>query len=214
MRHLPLLVTIFLAVSAFDVRAAEDALSDALTLIYDDRPIDAYLSLEPLLLSEERHETHEAALWLADRLCAYIPRTHHLYTRLEPETPLDGTPEARADYRLQETAFIAELNRLGADFAWNHLGGDWEYTHAFARRLVELYPEGRHSGAAAYYAIRPGYNVRENVDRYVAELEEYLARYGDRGTVEAGYARSTLARLYDNLWQVLTLDYDTDEAAS
>ncbi len=206
------LLLALLAVPVAATSAMQDSLSEARALVYEDQFIEAYLALEPLLTTDEQSEAQEEALWLADRLCAYVTTSDHLYSRFDAETPDDVTWDSGRAVALQAWGFIAELNSLGADFEWDHFGGGYEYRHAFARRLVALYPESRHAAAASYYAIRPGYNDRENVERWVADLEGYLARYGDSNTIEAARARHTLAGIYDDLWQLLTHRYDSAEA--
>jgi hypothetical protein len=211
-----MLTAVFAIGGVGDAPSPPDPLSDAHALVYEDRFIDAYLALDPLLLSDQRSDEQEEALWLAERLCAAIAAQVRLPTRYEAEhgPPREGHQARRRWQKaLIDSELVGQLNALGAAFQWDELAGGFRYGHAFARQLLAKYPKAKRRQAAEYYAIRPGYNRRERVDVWMAELADYVARYGDSGTLEITLARRSLAGIYGNLWQLLTHERAINEAA-
>ncbi|MBT5710740.1 hypothetical protein HOI71_06845, partial [Candidatus Poribacteria bacterium] len=140
-RHL-LLAVAALAAPVFATYGVPDPLAESHAFVYEDRFIDAYLALEPLLTDGECSDSQESALWLAERLCAHIAASDRLYMRYDLENPTDparGTWGSGLETALQEWAFVSRLNGLGADFAWDNLGGGYAYGHGFARLLLSRY---------------------------------------------------------------------------
>ncbi len=156
----------------------------------------AVVALEPLLLGQEKSDAQQEAYFLADKACMVMTTEYEYLLILEFEK-LHGLSTGKD----MEWAKIKTLNRLGAGITWSHMGGTYDYQRAFLRKLVERYPDGSYAPAARFYVIRPGVNDENEVQRELRELRAYIKNYPD--LKEKDLARLKIARIYDNLWELL-----------
>lgn len=169
-----------------------------------------YLSittLEPLLLQKEKSDDQQEAYLIADKICdSFVNDYDHLLIR-EFES-IYGVSSGKD----MEWEKIKKLNRLGAGITYAHMAGSYDYQYAFLKTLLKRYPDSRYAPAAKFYMIRPGYNEIKDVERELRELNSYLKKCPD--LKESDLARLKIARINDNLWQILSADYGREQFTS
>lgn len=96
---------------------------------------------------------------------------------------------------------------LGLDIHFGHYGGVI-YNHEFFRKLKQLFPKSKYREIYEYSLIQRGENEIADVNRWLKELETYRrnfpsGRYYLQATAE-------MAHGYDNLWDILRPESQTD----
>lgn len=164
----------------------------------------AITALEPLLLQKGKSDDQQEAYIIADKICdSFVNDYDHLLIR-EFES-IYGASSGKD----MEWDKIKNLNRLGAGITYEHMAGSYDYQYAFLRALLKRYPDSRYAPAAKFYMIKPGYNEIKDVERELRELNGYLKKYPD--LKESDLARLKIARINDNLWQILSSDYGREQ---
>lgn len=165
---------------------------------------EAITTLEPLLLQKEKSDDQQEAYLIADKICdSFVNDYDHLLIR-EFES-IYGSSSGKD----MEWEKIKNLNRLGAGITYEHMAGSYDYQYAFLKTLLERYPDSRYAPAARFYMIKPGFNVMKDVERELRELSNYVEKYPD--LKESDLARLKIARIDDNLWQILSADYGREQ---
>lgn len=166
----------------------------------------AITTLEPLLLQKEKSSAQEEAYLIANKICTIFINENDDLLILEYDKKFGVSP---SDEGYMGWEKIKSLNRLGAEITFDHMGGGYDYTYAFLKKLLERYPRSRYAPAAKFYMIRPGQNSIKAVEWELRELNGYLKKYPD--LKESDLARLKIARINDNLWQILSSDYGREQ---
>ncbi|HOI41383.1 MAG TPA: hypothetical protein PK523_00425 [Elusimicrobiales bacterium] len=156
---------------------------------------EAVVALEPLLLGKEKSAAQMEAYHLADLISNKLIGEFLLIAEFEKLPRTTTYPEHLKWEK------IVSLNRLGAGITYDHLCGCYDYHHAFLRTLLERYPDGKYAPAAEFYTIQPGRNELSEVERELKELYAYIKKYPEGK--ESDKARLKIARINDNLWDLL-----------
>lgn len=167
----------------------------------------AIITLEPLLLQKENSDDQQEAYLIADKICGIFISEYDDLLMREFES-IYGT--SSGNYMGWEK--IKNLNRLGAGITYEHMGGSYDYQYEFLKTLLKRYPDSRYAPAAKFYMIRPGFNETKDVERELRELGNYVKKYPD--LKESDLARLKIARINDNLWQILSADYGREQFTS
>lgn len=156
---------------------------------------EAVVALEPLLFGKEKSDAQMEAYYLADLISNKLIGEFLLIAEFEKLPRTTTYPEHLKWEK------IVRLNRLGAGITFDRLCDCYDYHHAFLRTLLERYPDGKYAPAAEFYTIRPGRNELAEVERELKELYAYIKKY-PKGK-ESDKARLKIARINDNLWDLL-----------
>ena len=164
----------------------------------------AIMTLEPLLLQKEKSDDQQEAYLIADKICGIFVNDYDYLLMREFES-IYGLSSGK-DMQWEK---IKALNRLGAGITYDQMAGSYDYQYAFLKTLLERYPDSPHAPAAKFYMIRPGFNVIKDVELELQELNRYVKKYPD--LKESDLARLKIARINDNLWQILSSDYGREQ---
>jgi len=178
----------------------ENTLEKAEALITELKFYEALVALEPLLVSDEKSEKQEEALWRANMLCKWIP---HPFTM--------EFLNKRIDRKLgfTQSEKIERLNRLGAGFIWSEPGGCYVYWHGFLERLLERYPNSRWAPIAEYYLIQKADRfLFQDFDKTLKALHAYVKKYAKNEYAEVYLAYLDIARINHGIWACLTYPDD------
>ena len=174
----------------------ESPLEKAEALMIELKFYEAVFALEPLLMSNEKSEDQEKALWLANMLC---------------ERVADGERGAerklgfrRGDNTLQWEKAKA-LNPLGAGFGYEPVtGSGYIYHYGFLKRLLEFYPDSNRRPVAEYYLIYEGHHTvttsKMDLDETLKALHAYVEKYQESGLGEVYMAYLDIAQINHGLW--------------
>lgn len=166
---------------------------------------EAITTLEPLLLQKEKSDDQQEAYLVADKICRILIHDYLLMREFESIYGLSSGKD-------MEWEKIKVLNRLGARISYSTMAGEYDYNYAFLGTLLNKYPDSRYAPAAKFYMITPGYNEAKDVERELRELKGYVGKYPD--LKETDLARLKIARINDNLWQILSEDYGREPFGS
>lgn len=161
----------------------------------------AIMTLEPLLLQKEKSDDQQEAYLIADKICASFVNDYDYLLVREYDAKFGVSP---SDEGYMGWEKIKALNRLGAGIIFDHMGSSYDYRYTFLKTLLERYPESSHAPAAKFYMIQPGQNNIKAVEWELRELSAYMKKYPD--LKESDLARLKIARINDNLWQILSAD--------
>ena len=151
---------------------------------------EALVALEPLLMSDEKSEAQEEALWIANMLCEKLAKIF-----------MEEYLKVSSDIKTEE---LKVLNQLGADINWNYFVG-YVYSYGFLKRLLELYPDSSWAPSAEYYLIKKGYPVGAlDHDETLEALHTYVTKYAKSGLAEVYMAYLDIANINHGIWAVLT----------
>ena len=167
----------------------------------------AIMTLEPLLVQKERSDAQQEAYLIADKICGIFVNDYD-YLLIREFESIYGVSSGKD----MEWEKIKALNRLGAGITYSSMAGSYDYQYAFLATLLKRYPDSSYAPAAKFFMIRPGYNEIKDVERERRELNNYVKKYPD--LKEADLARLKLARINDNLWQILSADYGREQFTS
>ena len=167
--------------------------TDALTplekaekLIITGNYYKALLVLKPLLMSDEKSEAQEQALWIA----------HQLGGRVIGILPVE-------DRAFREK--VATINEFGADIVDCEMAGRY-YDKGFLQRLIDKYPNSPKRPIAEYHLIYNGWGMPEDgdVDKALKVLYAYVEKYEKSGRFEVYKAYLDIAQFHHGLWAALT----------
>jgi len=165
----------------------------------------ALIALETLLVSDQKSDFQEKALWQTNAFCETLISDSILLEEFERSffsSVTDDKMPSDEDYTNWEK--ITNLNRLGADIGFDHLAHLYSYGYGFLKRLVDLYPESKFRPSAEYYLIDEGYNSFEAVEKWLSDLYSYINKYEGSTIKELDIACLDIALICHNLWQLLT----------
>lgn len=188
----PTFFVIFFFVAVFGTAFGEtqNTLEKAEALITELKFYEAIVALEPLLMSDEKSEAQEEALWIANMLCERLA-----------EIFMEEYRETSADIKTEK---LKVLNQLGADIEWNYFVG-YVYGYGFLKQLFELYPNSGWSPIAEYYLIKEGYPVGGlDHDKTLKALYAYVIKYAENGFAEVYMAYLDIANINHGIWAALT----------
>ena len=205
-RNRVLFIALSMIVFFTGVGRAEDAslLDKSRELMKGASYYAAIMTLEPLLLQKEKSDDQQEAYLIADKICGIFVNDYDYLLMREFES-IYGLSSGK-DMQWEK---IKALNRLGAGITYDQMAGSYDYQYAFLKTLLERYPDSPHAPAAKFYMIRPGFNVIKDVELELQELNRYVKKYPD--LKESDLARLKIARINDNLWQILSSDYGREQ---
>ena len=211
------LLTLVLAFSE-----TEGTLEKAESLMTELKFYEALVVLEPLLVSNQKSEVQEEALWLANALSEGFLRMiedeyeialrkySKAFNNPEPDRPPVNRPSPPGYYPGTRKK-VKDLNQLGADIRGKPLsGGHYGNYYGFLKRLIELYPHSSWAPASEYYLIQGGHPVPQDVDKTLKALHAYIEKYAKSGLAEVYMAYLDIAHFNHALWAVLARHPDSD----
>lgn len=205
MRFLKFFVMIFYSFAVMlSFGETEAPLKKAESLITELKFYEAMIALEPLLMSREKSQAQEQALWIAHTLGVEVAeditaeqdalRHHPDYGRISDDDP-------RIQHLLQKRKAV---DRLGADIHYNEMAGAYFYRYGFLERLLELYPKSRWAPIAEYYLIHKNLPLAAiDAEKTIPVLLAYVKKYANSGYFEVSMAYYDIARLYHGIWAAL-----------
>lgn len=202
MRFLKFFVMIFYFLAVMlSFGETEVPLKKAESLITELKFYEAMIALEPLLMSHEKSQAQEQALWIAHTLGVEVAenitaeqdalRSYPDYGNIS-----DDDPRSQRLRKKREA-----VDRLGADIHYNEMAGEYFYHYGFLERLLALYPKNRWVPIAEYYLIHKNRPL-EAVDtkKTIPILLAYVKKYANSGYFEVSMAYYDIARLYHGIW--------------
>lgn len=203
--HLLIGVLFLLLMSILFLRSHIDAqtgITEAEKLITEGDYYAALLALEPLLISEEKSEAQEEALWLAHQLGEKVAE------KIREASGWMG-PLQRTQEELTEK--IRTLNKLGAGFSNSPFDALYYYYDAgFLQQLIDHYPKTPKRAVAEYHLIFRNGAFRDSLSSTLKALYAYIQKYEKTGQVQVYKAYLDIAHIHHGLWAVETFD-DWDE---
>lgn len=182
---------VFLYVKADQKHTVDAHIAAAEELIIDGNYYEALFALKPLLMSDEKSETQEKALWIA----------HQLGEKITEIFLASGgnVPRIRSEKAIP-------INQLGATIYYADMRGMWYYDKGFLQRLIDEYPNSPKRPIAEYYLI---YNERGiprcgNYDEALKRLHAYVEKYEKTGRPEVYKAYLGIAHINHGFWWKLT----------
>lgn len=196
-----IVISLFLISMSFSISENESPLEKSERLITKLKYYDALAALEPLLTDDKKSEDQEIAFWVANMLCNRLQRILS-DEYLEYYQEHKGKGFIKGDL-VKEWGKIDNLNRLGANFTYFEMGGEFLYRYGFLKRLVELYPNSSWCPAAEYYLIQEGDPVPRDAHKTLKALYAYAKKYQKSGLTELYMAYLDIARINHGLWAFL-----------
>ena len=198
-----LLMSILFLRSHIDAQTGADiAMTEAEKLIAEGNYYAALLALKPLLISEEKSEAQEDALWLAHQLGEKVAE------KIREESGWMGPPQ-RTQEELSEK--IRTLNKLGAGFSNSPFDALYYYYDAgFLQQLIDHYPKTPKRAVAEYHLIFRRGAFRGSLSSTLKALHAYIQKYEKTGQVQVYKAYLDIAHIHHGLWAVEMFD-DWDE---
>ncbi len=180
-----------------------DLLTEAEKLTSTEKYYEAILALEPLLMSKEKSEAQEEALWLAHQLAKkYEPVIQNGYWN-------SGAAET-AFWQKAKAENTPRLNLLvGGDF-WAGAMYYFGYDYGFLQRLIDEYPNTPKRPIAEYYLIRKGAVVLGADPATIQAYHAYIQKYEKTGRAEVYMAYRDLAHIHHGIWAALTFPDKSD----
>lgn len=202
MRFLKFFVMIFSFLAVMlSFGETEALLKKAESLITDLKFYEAMIALEPLLMSNEKSQAQEQALWIANTLGVEVAENITAEQDALRSYPDYGNI-SEDDPRSQRLRKKREaVDRLGADIHYNEMAGTYFYHYGFLERLLALYPKSRWTPIAEYYLIHENRPL-ESVDteKTLRALLAYVKKHANSGYFEVSMAYYDIARLYHGIW--------------
>ena len=179
-------------------------LTEAEKLTSTEKYYEAILALEPLLMSDEKSEAQEEALWLAHQLAKkYEPVIQNGYWHSETEAETEFWQKAKSEN-------TPRLNLLvGGDF-WAGAMYYFGYDYGFLQRLIDEYPNTPKRPITEYYLIRKGDVVLGYGPATIQAYLAYIEKYEKTGRVEVYMAYRDLAHIHHGIWAALTFPKESD----
>lgn len=182
----------------------EAPLKKAESLITELKFYEAMITLEPLLMSREKSQAQEQALWIANTLGVEVAENitaeqHAL--RVYPDYGRFSDDDPRIQRLLQKHKAV---DRLGADIHYHELADAYFYHYGFLERLLALYPKSRWAPIAEYYLIHKNRSLAAvDAEKTIPVLLTYVKKYANSGYFEVSMAYYDIARLYHGIWAAL-----------
>lgn len=193
-----LVISLYLFTLTLSYGEDENPLEKSEALITELKFYDALIALEPLLMTDEKSEDQEKALWLANMLCDSLARIlSDEYGKARRNRDI-----LRGDSPLKWEK-IAALNQIGAGFTYFEMAGDYLYRYAFLKRLLEFYPNSSWRPAAEYYLIQEGFPIPRDANKTLKSLNAYVKKYAKNGLTEVNMAYLDIAHINHGLWAFL-----------
>ena len=147
-------ITVFIvavaSVQLYSYSESETPLATAETLILSEKYCEAILALEPVLMSDEKSEAQEQALWMAHELAKkWEPLIQKGYWLSESEAEEKYWHQVKG----QSTPRLDVL--VGGHF-WAEAMYYFGYDYGFLQRLIDEYPNTPKRPIAEYYLIQKG----------------------------------------------------------
>ena len=189
--------------------------TDALTplekaekLIITGNYYKALLVLKPLLISDEKSEAQEQALWIAhqlgDKVTGIIDsEASAIYRHMIDEGNDIVSARQAEDKTYMEK--VNPINEFGADIVDCEMAGRY-YDKGFLQRLIDKYPNSPKRPIAEYHLIYNGWGMPEDgdVDKALKVLYAYVEKYEKTGRFEVYKAYLDIAQFHHGLWAALT----------
>ena len=205
MRFLKFFVMIFYFLAVMlSFGETEVPLKKAESLITELKFYEAMIALEPLLMSHEKSQAQEQALWIAHTLGVEVAENitaEQDALRSYPDYGNISDDDSRSQ-RLRKKR--EAVDRLGADIHYSEMADAYFYHYGFLERLLALYPKNRWVPIAEYYLIHKNRPL-EAVDakKTIPILLAYVKKYANSGYFEVSMAYYDIARLYHGIWAAL-----------
>lgn len=205
MRFLKFFVMIFhfLAV-VLSFGETETPLQKAESLITELKFYEAMIALEPLLITHEKSQAQEQALWIANTLGVEVAENitaQQDALRHYPDYGRFSDDDPRIQRLRQKHKAV---DRLGADIHYNEPAGAYFYQYGFLERLLALYPKSRWTPIAEYYLIHKNRPLEAvDAEKTIPVLLAYVKKYANSGYFEVSLAYYDIARLYHGIWAAL-----------
>ena len=185
----------------------------------------AILALEPLLMSKEKSEAQEEALWMAHQLGEKVvekveeERSELYRHRSEYKTQVEkeSMTEAITFWWDAASEKMHVLNLLGADSGyWADPISSFYYNEGFLQQLIDRYPESPKRALAEYYLIFDwlGFPRPKTLSLTLSALHAYIEKYEKTGRAEVYKAYLDIAHIHHGLWAVMTFEGCDDGMAS
>lgn len=195
----------------FDVRSDIDAettadpfIAKAEKLISTEKYYEAILALEPLLMSNEKSEAQEEALWLAHQLAKkYEPVIQNGYWHSKTEAETEFWQKAKAENTRRLDVLVGGNFWAGAMYYFG-------YDYGFLQRLIDEYPDTPKRPSAEYYLIRKGKVVLGYDAGTIQAYHAYIEKYEKTGRAEVYMAYRDLAHIHHGIWAALTFPDKSD----
>ncbi len=207
--------TIFLVLSLyfltlmFSFAEVQNTLEKTEVLIAESKFYEAMMALEPLLITDQKSEEQEEALWYANMLCEKLATILTKdYRKTRSDIPSDSDP-----IKLEK---VENLNRLGADIYYDggELSSDsYLYSYGYLKRFIENYPNSPRVPIAEYYLMRSKYfewggNIvsggEDGAFKALEALHTYVNKYAKNGFTEVYKAYLDIAHINHGIWALLT----------
>ena len=181
-----------------------EALKKAESLITELKFYEALIALEPLLMTHEKSQAQEQALWIANTLGVEVAENitaEHDALRRYPDYGRFSDDDPRTQHLRQKRQAV---DYLGADIDYHEIAGAYFYQYGFLERLLALYPKSRWAPIAEYYLIHKNRPL-ETVDaeKTIPVLLAYVKKHANSGYFEVSMAYYDLATLYHGIWAAL-----------
>ena len=171
----------------------DTAIAKSEKFITADAYYQAILALEPLLMSEEKNEAQEEALWLAHQLakkCVPVMQEEYGYS----ETL----------WKVKTSEKTRRLNQIVKGQFWDFAMYYYDYGYGFLQRLIDEHPNTSKRPIAEYYLIQKGAVVLGYDAETIQAYHAYIEKYEKTGRAEVYMAYLDLAHIYHGIWAALT----------